>query len=232
MSAPGGESLVSILSGRVQLEGILEMFPNSAGVVVFSHGSGSGRRSPRNRYVAQALQGAGLGTLLLDLLTPEEDQDYEMRFDIELLTTRLSDAVRFVRKHGATRSLPVGLFGASTGAASALRVAAAMLGDVKAVVSRGGRPDLAGRARAVAGRSADAPHRRRKGSRRYRAESRRIRAAALREAAQDRTRRDASVRGAGNPRRGRASRCGMVCAASFTRRRRAGWMTARAIEEM
>jgi putative phosphoribosyl transferase len=126
------------------LEGILELPHNPSGIVVFSHGSGSGRRSPRNRYVAQELHGAGLGTLLLDLLTPEEDQDYEVRFDIELLTARLSDAVRFVRKHAATQLLPAGLFGASTGAASALRVAAAMQGDVKAVVSRGGRPDLTG----------------------------------------------------------------------------------------
>jgi dienelactone hydrolase len=133
-----------IPSGPVMLEGILDLPENPSGVVVFSHGSGSGRRSPRNRYVAQELQGAGLGTLLLDLLTPEEDQDYAMRFDIELLTGRLSDAVRFVRKQAATQSLPVGLFGASTGAASALRVAAGMLGDVKAVVSRGGRPDLTG----------------------------------------------------------------------------------------
>jgi putative phosphoribosyl transferase len=144
VSAARGEPLVSIPSGRVLLEGILELPPNCSGVVVFSHGSGSGRRSPRNRYVAKELQSAGLGTLLLDLLTPEEDQDYEMRFDIDLLTERLGDAVRFVRKHAATQALPVGLFGASTGAACALRVAAAMLGDVKAVVSRGGRPDLAG----------------------------------------------------------------------------------------
>ena len=133
-----------IPSGPVMLEGILDLPDNPSGVVVFSHGSGSGRRSPRNRYVAQELHGAGLGTLLLDLLTPEEDQDYAMRFDIELLTRRLSDAVRFVRNHAASQPLPVGLFGASTGAASALRVAAGMLGDVKAVVSRGGRPDLTG----------------------------------------------------------------------------------------
>jgi putative phosphoribosyl transferase len=144
MTTPRTEPLISIASGRVLLEGILELPRNPSGIVVFSHGSGSGRNSPRNRYVAQELHRAGLGTLLLDLLTPEEDQDYEVRFDIELLTGRLSDAVRFVRKHAATQSLPVGLFGASTGAASALRVAAAMLGDVKAVVSRGGRPDLAG----------------------------------------------------------------------------------------
>jgi putative phosphoribosyl transferase len=144
MTTPRTEPLISIPSSQVMLEGILEVPRTPSGIVVFSHGSGSGRNSPRNRYVAQELQRAGLGTLLLDLLTPEEDQDYEVRFDIELLTGRLSDAVRFVRKHAATRSLQVGLFGASTGAASALRVAAAMPGDVKAVVSRGGRPDLAG----------------------------------------------------------------------------------------
>ena len=103
-----------------------------------------GRRSPRNRYVAGELNKAGLGTLLLDLLTIDEDRDVERRFDIALLTARLADAVRFVAEHKATRALPVGLFGASTGAASALRVAAAMLQRIGAVVSRGGRPDLAG----------------------------------------------------------------------------------------
>jgi pimeloyl-ACP methyl ester carboxylesterase len=126
------------------LEGVLELPETPAGVVVFSHGSGSGRHSPRNRYVAQELRSAGLGTLLLDLLTPEEDTDYEMRFDIDLLTERLGDAVRFVRQHAPTQSLAVGLFGASTGAASALRVAAAAPDLVQAVVSRGGRPDLTG----------------------------------------------------------------------------------------
>lgn len=144
MSMPGSVPLVSIPSGRLLMEGVLELPPTPSGVVVFAHGSGSGRDSPRNRYVAQELRGTGLGTLLLDLLTPEEDRDYQMRFDINLLTHRLGDAVRFVRKHSPTRLLPVGLFGASTGAASALRVAAAMREDVKAVVSRGGRPDLTG----------------------------------------------------------------------------------------
>ena len=144
MTTPRTEPLISIPSGRVMLEGILELPRNPSGIVVFSHGSGSGRNSPRNRYVARELYRAGLGTALLDLLTPEEDQDYEVRFDIELLTGRLADAVRFVRKHAATQSLQVGLFGASTGAASALRVAAAMPAEVQAVVSRGGRPDLAG----------------------------------------------------------------------------------------
>jgi putative phosphoribosyl transferase len=123
---------------------VLELPEKPAGVVVFSHGSGSGRHSPRNRYVAQELRDAGLATLLLDLLTPEEDTDYEMRFDIDLLTERLGDAVRFVRQDAATQPLAVGLFGASTGAASALRVAAAAPDLVQAVVSRGGRPDLTG----------------------------------------------------------------------------------------
>ena len=135
---------VKVASGSVQLEGSLELPAAPRGVVAFAHGSGSGRRSPRNRYVAGELNKAGLGTLLLDLLTIDEDRDVERRFDIALLTARLADAVRFVAEHKATRALPVGLFGASTGAASALRVAAAMPQRIGAVVSRGGRPDLAG----------------------------------------------------------------------------------------
>jgi putative phosphoribosyl transferase len=135
---------VTVASGSVQLEGSLELPAAPRGVVTFAHGSGSGRRSPRNRYVAGELNKAGLGTLLLDLLTTDEDHDVERRFDIALLTARLADAVRFVAEHKATRALPVGLFGASTGAASALRVAAAMPQRIGAVVSRGGRPDLTG----------------------------------------------------------------------------------------
>lgn len=135
---------VKVASGSVQLEGSLELPAAPRGVVAFAHGSGSSRRSPRNRYVAGELNKAGLGTLLLDLLTIDEDRDVERRFDIALLTARLADAVRFVAEHKATRALPVGLFGASTGAASALRVAAAMPQRIGAVVSRGGRPDLAG----------------------------------------------------------------------------------------
>jgi putative phosphoribosyl transferase len=135
---------VKVASGSVQLEGSLELPAAPRGVVAFAHGSGSGRHSPRNRYVAGELNKAGLGTLLLDLLTIDEDRDIERRFDIALLTARLADAVRFVAEHKATRALPMGLFGASTGAASALRVAAAMPQRIGAVVSRGGRPDLAG----------------------------------------------------------------------------------------
>jgi pimeloyl-ACP methyl ester carboxylesterase len=140
MSAP----LVSIPAETVALEGVLDLPALACGIVVFSHGSGSGRLSPRNRFVADALRRGKLGTLLLDLLTPEEDQHGENRFDIELLTERLEYAVRFVRAHGPTRALPIGLFGASTGAASALRVAANRPADIGAVVSRGGRPDLTG----------------------------------------------------------------------------------------
>jgi putative phosphoribosyl transferase len=135
---------VSVASGRVTLEGVLELPPAPCGVVVFSHGSGSGRHSPRNQFVAGELRNRGVATLLLDLLTPEEDQDYERRFDIDLLTERLASAVDFLVREASTRVLPVGLFGASTGAASALRVAAALPGVVRAVVSRGGRPDLTG----------------------------------------------------------------------------------------
>jgi pimeloyl-ACP methyl ester carboxylesterase len=140
MSVP----LVTIPAGAVALEGVLELPAGALGVVVFSHGSGSGRHSPRNRFVAAALHRGKLGTLLLDLLTPDEDRDTANRFDIDLLTGRLDDAVRFVRAHAPTRPLPLGLFGASTGAASALRVAAHRPDDVGAVVSRGGRPDLTG----------------------------------------------------------------------------------------
>jgi putative phosphoribosyl transferase len=135
---------VTVPAGPVQLEGSLELPAAPRGVVAFAHGSGSGRQSPRNRYVAGELNKAGLGTLLLDLLTSDEDLDVERRFDIALLTARLADSVRFLSEQKATRGLPVGLFGASTGAASALRVAAAMPQRIGAVVSRGGRPDLAG----------------------------------------------------------------------------------------
>ena len=142
MSTANREFSVTIPADNLMLEGRLVLPPRAAGVVVFSHGSGSGRFSPRNRFVAAELHNLGFATLLLDLLTAAEDRDYERRFDIDLLTRRLGHAVRFVRSHAFSRMLPVGLFGASTGAASALRVAAAMPDDIAAVVSRGGRPDL------------------------------------------------------------------------------------------
>jgi putative phosphoribosyl transferase len=145
MTTTAEAAATKIPAGAVTLEGALEIPSRAAGVVVFSHGSGSGRHSPRNQFVAAELRRAGLGTLLLDLLTVEEDRHYEVRFDIALLTERLGYAVTFLRHHAAARSLPIGLFGASTGAASALRVAAAKPEAVRAVVSRGGRPDLAGK---------------------------------------------------------------------------------------
>lgn len=138
------EQSVSIPAGQVSLQGTLYIPPEPAGMVIFSHGSGSGRLSPRNRFVASKLRKLGLGTLLLDLLTEREDSDFERRFDISLLTERLGAAVRYIRNNPESNSAPIGLFGASTGAASALRVAADMPDDIAAVVSRGGRPDLTG----------------------------------------------------------------------------------------
>jgi dienelactone hydrolase len=138
------EREVSIDAGEEHLEGILGELPAPVGIVVFAHGSGSGRKSPRNHYVARQLQRAGMATLLLDLLTVEEDREYHMRFDIALLEPRLAAACDWVRAQDGYAGVPIGLFGASTGAAVALRVAAAHPGEVAAVVSRGGRPDLAG----------------------------------------------------------------------------------------
>ena len=138
------ERLVSIPTGSALLEGMLEMPPSAQGVVLFAHGSGSSRHSPRNNFVAAQLRKAGLATLLIDLLTVDEDRDYERRFDIALLVERLHDAVRWLMAEPATRGLPVGLFGASTGAAAAIQLAAAVPSKVAVVVSRGGRPDLAG----------------------------------------------------------------------------------------
>jgi putative phosphoribosyl transferase len=137
---------VAIPSGQVKVEGTLRLPPAASGVVVFAHGSGSGRFSVRNNFVAEALHEAGMGSLLIDLLTPDEDREYETRFDIALLTQRLADASSWLDAQATTHALPVGLFGASTGAAAALRVAAMPGSRVAAMVSRGGRPDLAGRA--------------------------------------------------------------------------------------
>lgn len=135
---------VSIPASNALIEGVLDVPADAHGVVIFSHGSGSGRHSPRNQFVAGVLRDQGMGTLLLDLLTPEEDQTYANRFDIGLLTERLQHAVQFIGGHPLTADIPVGLFGASTGAASALRVAAQMPQAIRVVVSRGGRPDLTG----------------------------------------------------------------------------------------
>jgi len=136
-------TLVHIPAGGVTVEGMLEIPDGAVGLVLFAHGSGSSRHSPRNNYVAGELRASGVGTLLMDLLTPEEDRDYSRRFDIGLLTQRLLEAARWVGAQAATRDLPLGFFGASTGAAAALEAAAALGEETRAVVSRGGRPDLA-----------------------------------------------------------------------------------------
>ena len=138
--------LLRIPADDVYIEALLELPGDARGVVLFAHGSGSSRHSPRNVQVARSLREQGSGTLLLDLLTLAENLDYHTRFDITLLTHRLLVATRFVLLHTpASRHLPVAYFGASTGAAAALQAAAALGSEVQAVVSRGGRPDLAGR---------------------------------------------------------------------------------------
>ena len=137
-------STVKIPARSVELSGELVLPPEASGVVLFAHGSGSSRFSPRNTYVANVLQQHGIGTLLFDLLTRAEDQDYAQRFDIDLLTQRLLAATDWLQKNPETKSLKIGYFGASTGAAAALQAAARMGNAVAAVVSRGGRPDLAG----------------------------------------------------------------------------------------
>src|SRR5271166_3318465 len=128
----------------VGLEGLLGVPIAAKGIVLFAHGSGSGRLSPRNNFVAQALRDSGLATLLFDLLTLDEARDRHNVFDIELLARRLLMATAWVGHDAATADLPVGYFGASTGAAAALVAEAAHEGPVAAIVSRGGRPDLAG----------------------------------------------------------------------------------------
>lgn len=133
----------SVRIGTRGLPGELVETSEQRGVVVFAHGSGSSRLSPRNRQVAAVLQEHGLGTLLFDLLTPEEAQDRRLVFDIPLLADRLVGAIDWLRSRPGRADQRIGLFGASTGAAAALVAAAARPADVAAVVSRGGRPDLA-----------------------------------------------------------------------------------------
>jgi putative phosphoribosyl transferase len=130
-------------AGTVRLVGQLTVPGRATGIVVFAHGSGSSRQSPRNRYVAATLNQAGLGTLLVDLLTPGEERDRANVFDIGLLAGRLTEATRWLRTQPGTAGLPLGYFGASTGAAAALWAAAEPGAGIAAVVSRGGRPDLA-----------------------------------------------------------------------------------------
>lgn len=134
----------TISTPEVDLLGLLTIPADPIGVVVFAHGSGSGRTSPRNRAVAAVLNDTRIATLLFDLLTPEEDKRHENRFDIELLTWRLVRGVEWLQDNPLMPELPIGLFGASTGAAAALKASTLLGSSVSAVVSRGGRPDLAG----------------------------------------------------------------------------------------
>ncbi|EKU96449.1 dienelactone hydrolase-like enzyme [Leptolyngbya sp. PCC 7375] len=144
------EHLVSVQAGEVTLSGNLVIPTGAQGIVLFAHGSGSSRHSPRNRHVAKVLNDAGLATLLFDLLTSQEDvidrQNCHLRFDIGLLASRLKGATNWLSQNPATRMLNIGYFGASTGSAAALIAAAEQPDDIRAVVSRGGRPDLAGTA--------------------------------------------------------------------------------------
>ena len=147
---PDVDQVVEIPAGRASLEGSLVVPPRASGVVLFAHGSGSSRHSARNQLVARRLQATGLATLLIDLLTTEEEAvdslTRHVRFDIELLASRLNEAILWLGQRTETSSLRVGLFGASTGGGAALVAAARDPDRVGAVVSRGGRPDLAGEA--------------------------------------------------------------------------------------
>src|SRR5829696_848397 len=144
------EREVRVSAGQVALDGNLGIPDETRGIVLFAHGSGSGRHSPRNRHVAQALREAGLATLLIDLLTPDEEevdlQTRHLRFDVGLLAERLVGVTDWLAQNPRTQNLCVGYFGASTGAGAALVAATERSGVVGAVVSRGGRPDLAGEA--------------------------------------------------------------------------------------
>jgi len=140
MSHTERHELIKIRTDSVQLDGILDIPEKAKGIVLFAHGSGSGRFSPRNQYVAKVLQNSEIGTLLLDLLTPEEAEDRRKVFDIDLLSQRLLSATEWTRKH--VKNLRMGYFGASTGAAAALGASVGAAADISAIVSRGGRPDL------------------------------------------------------------------------------------------
>lgn len=132
-----------VLVGPHHLRALLGVPPDASGLVIFAHGSGSGRLSPRNNHVATALREVGQATLLLDLLTPAEEQDRRNVFDINLLASRLNSAATWARQQPELQRLPIGYFGASTGAAAALVAASERDAEVAAIVSRGGRPDLA-----------------------------------------------------------------------------------------
>lgn len=139
------DSHVEIELEELTLDGKLDVPAAASGIVVFAHGSGSSRHSPRNNYVAEQLRDRGLGTLLFDLLTVSEDQIRANRFDIGLLTSRLIGTVEWLREREVDREPAIGLFGSSTGAAAALQAAAALGAEIDAVVSRGGRVDMASR---------------------------------------------------------------------------------------
>lgn len=145
---PMTEEAIQVPAGRAFLEGTFRGPEGATAAVLFAHGSGSSRHSPRNRYVAESLQKAGLATVLLDLLTPEEEavdvQTAEFRFDIGLLAERVVEATDWLTNASFAAGMTIGCFGASTGAAAALIAAADRHDQIKAVVSRGGRPDLAG----------------------------------------------------------------------------------------
>ncbi|WP_017942472.1 MULTISPECIES: dienelactone hydrolase family protein [unclassified Thioalkalivibrio] len=143
MSRAEERNVTLVLDGQPH-QGILGLPGSPVGLVIFAHGSGSSRLSRRNRQVASTLQDSGMATLMFDLLTEEEDRTYANRFDIDLLGRRLVQACQWAAAQPSLAPLPLGLFGASTGAAAALRAAAAAPRTIQAVVSRGGRPDLAG----------------------------------------------------------------------------------------
>lgn len=144
------KQVIDIPSGKIRLEADLRLPKGATGVVLFAHGSGSSRHSPRNQYVARVIREAGVGTLLFDLLTKQEEAidacTGKLRFDIEFLAKRLVDATNWITTQPATQHLRIGYFGASTGAAAALIAAVELPNIVAAVVSRGGRPDLAAEA--------------------------------------------------------------------------------------
>lgn len=137
------EKLIRLKHQEVLIEGMLKIPQSAQGIVLFAHGSGSSRFSRRNNFVADILNDAGLATLLIDLLSKQEDEIYETRFDINLLTDRLIVVVKWLEQQSDTQNLGLGIFGSSTGAAAALRVASKPGQEIQAVVSRGGRPDLA-----------------------------------------------------------------------------------------
>ncbi len=137
------EKIIHVKDGKAEIEGMLRIPEEPRGLVLFVHGSGSSRFSPRNNFVAQELHRRGLATVLIDLLTREEEEVYMTRFNIDLLVQRLVSVMVWLSRHEETKALPLGLFGSSTGAAAALETAGIEKEKIKAVVSRGGRPDLA-----------------------------------------------------------------------------------------